>query len=185
MNTLLRVRMMAPAALAACVALLVAGCANLPAGASGSSGGGASAPASPGGTGIAALERGALPPGAVFKAESSLVFGTGDQWVGRIAADVGRDLDAVYRYFAEQYPVQGWTLISAVRGKTSLLVFTRQDRTATVELSEGNALTGGSVVVTVSPRSSNQSVPVGGGNAAPRPAAAPAAGAGPVVTPVR
>ncbi len=177
----LRVRVMVPAALAALLALAVGGCAHLPAGSSASSGNGASAPASPGGTGIAALERGALPPGAVFKAESSLVFGTGDQWVGRIAADVGRDVDAVYRYFAEQYPVQGWTLISAVRGKTSLLVFTRQDRTATVELSEGNALTGGSVVVTVSPRSANVNMPAGA--AAPRPSAAPATGA--VATPVR
>jgi len=39
-----------------------------------------------------------------------------------------------------------------VRGKTSLLVFTKQDRAATVELSEGGMMGGGALVLTVSPR---------------------------------
>ena len=171
---------MALTGLIALLAVLATGCAGLP---------GAAAPgATPGeggavasghsGTGLAALERGALPPGAVFRAEQSLIFGTGDQWVGRLVADVGRDVDAAYRYFAEQYPVQGWTLISAVRGKNSLLVFTRQDRTATVELTEGHALGGGAVVVTVSPRSANL-------NPAPRPGGPATTAPGAVAAPVR
>ena len=154
---LLTVRRAVTVTALAVTAALAAGCAGLPGPASpgGTALDGGGAATSLTGTGLAALERGALPPGAVFRAEQSLVFGTGDQWVGRLVADVGRDVDAAYRYFAEQYPTQGWTLISAVRGKNSLLVFTRQDRTATVELAESHALSGGAVVVTVSPRSAN------------------------------
>jgi hypothetical protein len=39
-----------------------------------------------------------------------------------------------------------------VRGKTSLIVLTRQDRTATIELSEASLVSGDSAVLTVSPR---------------------------------
>lgn len=50
------------------------------------------------------------------------------------------------------YPTQGWTLISSVLGESSLLVFTRQDRTATVELGRGGLWGGGSLTLTVTPR---------------------------------
>ncbi len=93
-----------------------------------------------------------LPAGAVFKPEQSLVIGTGEQWVGRVVADVGRDVDGAFRYFQETWTGQGWTLVSAVRSKNSLLVFTKQDRTATVELAEGGMVGGGQLVLTVSPR---------------------------------
>lgn len=144
-------------------ALLLAGCGSTPL--SGSTD--VKAPST-----MEVLGQNALPPGSSFKAEQSFIMGSGEQWLGRAVADVGRDTDAAFRFFLEAYPAQGWTLISAVRGKTSLLVFTRQDRTVTVELSEGSTLSGGTAVVTVSPRSANA------GTVAPRP------GAG-VVVPVR
>jgi hypothetical protein len=118
------------------------------------------------------LGQSALPPGSSLKPEQSFIMGAGEQWLGRAVADVGRDTEAAFRFFLEAYPAQGWTLISAVRGKTSLLVFTRQDRSVTVELSEGGALSSGTAVVTVSPRSANAA-----------PAAARPGGA--VVVPVR
>jgi hypothetical protein len=46
-------------------------------------------------------------------------------------------------------------LISASRGKTSLLVFTKPDRSATIEISEGGALSGPNLVMTITPRSAN------------------------------
>jgi hypothetical protein len=105
------------------------------------------------------LGQSALPAGAVLKAEQSLIMGAGEQWVGRVVADVGRDTDIAYRFFLESYPAQGWALVSAVRGKTSLIVLTRQDRTATVELTEGSLLSSGVVVLTVSPRNAQVSAP--------------------------
>ena len=105
------------------------------------------------------LGKNPLPPGASVKPELSLIIGAGDQWVGRVVADVGRDTEVAFRFFLDTYPAQGWTLISAVRGKTSLIVLTRQDRTATIELSEASLLSGGSAVLTVSPRNATVVAP--------------------------
>jgi hypothetical protein len=101
----------------------------------------------------------ALPPGATLKPEQSLIIGSGEQWVGRVVATVGKDIDAAIRFFVDTYQSQGWTLISSVRGKASLLVFTKQDRTATVELTEGTMLSGGTVTLTVAPRNAPVSAP--------------------------
>jgi hypothetical protein len=125
----------------------------------------AATPLSSPGEGAKAVQSGevmgqnALPAGAVLKPAQSLIMGAGDQWVGRVVADVGRDTELAYRFFLESYPAQGWTLVSAVRGKTSLIVLTRQDRTATVELSEGSLLSSGTAVLTVSPRNAQVSAP--------------------------
>jgi hypothetical protein len=100
-----------------------------------------------------------LPPGAKIQHDKSLIMGAGDQWVGRVSLDVGRDVGAAYRFFLETYPQQGWTLVTAVRGPTSLLVFTKQERNATVEFQEGGLLGGGDVTMTVSPRHATVSAP--------------------------
>jgi hypothetical protein len=127
-------------------ACLMAGCASSPVQMGGTAAGEKSM--SP----TEAVGQSALPPGATFRPENSLIIGSGDQWVGRVVADVGRDVEAAFRFFIDTYPAQGWTLISAVRGKTSLLVFTKQDRTATIELGEGGLIGGGSLALTVAPR---------------------------------
>ncbi|MBU3712153.1 MAG: hypothetical protein FGM21_10270 [Limnohabitans sp.] len=100
-----------------------------------------------------------LPAGAKIDHEKSLIMGSGDQWVGRVSLDVGRDVSAAYKFFLETYPQQGWTLVSAVRGQTSLLVFTKQERNATVEFQEGSLFGSGSVTMTVSPRNATVSAP--------------------------
>lgn len=100
-----------------------------------------------------------LPTGAVFKPDQSLVIGTGEQWVGRVVADVGRDVEGAFRYFQDTWTAQGWTLVSAVRSKNSLLVFTKQDRTATVELVEGTLVGSGQLTLTVSPRNATVAAP--------------------------
>ena len=100
-----------------------------------------------------------LPPGAVIQHEKSLIMGAGDQWVGRVSLDVGRDVGAAYKFFLETYPQQGWTLVTAVRGQTSLLVFTKLERNATVEFQEGSLLGGGTVTMIVSPRNATVSAP--------------------------
>ena len=100
-----------------------------------------------------------LPAGARIDHEKSLIMGAGDQWVGRVRLDVGRDVGAAYKFFLETYPQQGWTLVTAVRGPSSLLVFTKQERNATVEFQEGSLFGGGSVTMTVSPRNAAVSAP--------------------------
>jgi hypothetical protein len=100
-----------------------------------------------------------LPPGTAIRADQSLIIGAGDNWVGRVVLDVGRDLDAAYRFFLETYPAQGWTVVSAVRGKTSVVVMTRQERTATLEMVDGGMLGGSQVAMTMAPRNAAVMVP--------------------------
>jgi hypothetical protein len=101
----------------------------------------------------------ALPPGATLKPEQSLIIGSGEQWVGRVVATLGKDIDGAIRFFTDTYQSQGWTLISSVRGKASLLVFTKEDRTATVELNESTLMTGGTLTLTVAPRNAAVTAP--------------------------
>ncbi len=100
-----------------------------------------------------------LPPGTVVRAEQSLIIGAGDNWVGRVVLDVGRDLDAAYRFFLETYPAQGWTVVSSVRGKNSFMVMTRQERTATFEMIDGGLMSGNVVSMTMAPRNATVMVP--------------------------
>ena len=102
-----------------------------------------------------------LPPGARILHEQSLIIGTGENWVGRVVMDSARDTTSAYSYFLDNYPSQGWTLLSAVRAKSSVLVFSKGERNVTIELQEGNPLAGGAAVVilTLSPRSANVASP--------------------------
>ena len=98
------------------------------------------------------LGQSALPLGATLKPAQSLIIGSGEQWIGRVVAGVGNDIDAAFKFFLDSYQPQGWTLIMSVRGKTNLMVFTKQERTATVELSEGGLIGFVTAVLTVVPR---------------------------------
>jgi hypothetical protein len=100
-----------------------------------------------------------LPAGTKILYDQSLIIGSGDNWVGRVLLDMGKDSMAAYTFFLEQYPQQGWTLLSATRGKTSLLVFTKQDRNATVEMHESNMLSGTLVTLTVTPKNAAVALP--------------------------
>jgi hypothetical protein len=93
-----------------------------------------------------------LPGGAKINPAQSFIMGSGENWMGRVAMELPSG-NAGYNFFLEQYPQQGWTLVSAVRGKTGLLVFTKADRTATVELSDGAVLSGTLAVLTITAKS--------------------------------
>jgi hypothetical protein len=91
------------------------------------------------------LGRMPLPVGTKLRTGESLIFGVGDGWLGRAVFELSNDATTSYNFFAEQMPRQGWNLISSVRGKRSLLVFTRGDRSATIEIEDGNVFNVGCV----------------------------------------
>ena len=115
-----------------------------------------------------------LPGGSKINITQSMIMGSGSNWFGRMVLELPSTNDA-YGFFLEQYPLQGWTLISAVRGKTSLLVFSRADRSATIEMTDGTGLNTANAVLTISPKSTlpgqpganPTSIPVRPGAAAP------------------
>ncbi len=121
-----------------------------------------------------------LPTGAKIINERTLILGAGDSWVGRITMEVGKDTNTAYSFFMEQYPRQGWSLVSAVRGANSLIVFTKQDRNATIEIRDGTLAVSATAILTVTPRTTAPSIPQGGGSVTPIAPMAPGATAAPV-----
>jgi len=109
------------------------------------------------------LGRMPLPVGTKLRTGESLIFGVGESWLGRAVFELPNDANASYNFFAEQLPRQGWTMIASVRGKKSLLVFTRAERAATIEI-EDSGLFGASLAsMTVSPVGSTSGAPAGAG----------------------
>ena len=120
--------------------------------------------------GVDQLGRTPLPVGAKMRGPESLIFGVGDNWMGRAVVELPTDASASYNFFADQFPRQGWTLVAAVRGKKNLLVFTRGDRSVTIEMDEGGLLSNVVAYITISPTGTAVSQPAA---VQPLPAMAP------------
>jgi hypothetical protein len=101
-----------------------------------------------------------LPAASKIIGSDSLIIGRGDNWVGRVMLSGVQTPTDIYAFFQSEYPRAGWTTISAVKSKMSILVFTKGDRTATVELNEGS-FTGPKtiIVITSSPKNANVVAP--------------------------
>jgi hypothetical protein len=112
--------------------------------------------------GVDQLGRTPLPGGSKIRAADSLIFGVGDNWMGRAVIEIPADSSSTYNYFADQFVKQGWSLVAAMRGKRSLLVFTRADRSATIEMDEGGLLSNVVAVITISPTGNTGAAPTGG-----------------------
>ncbi len=123
------------------------------------------------------LGRMPLPVGTKLRTAESLIFGVGEGWLGRAVFELPNDANSSYNFFAEQLPRQGWSMVASVRGKKSLLVFTRAERAATIEIEDSGLFSGSLAVMTVSPVGSSSGAPAGagvvvqplGGNGARRP----------------
>jgi len=104
-----------------------------------------------------------LPVGTKLRTGDSLIFGVGEGWLGRAVFELPSDATSSYNFFIEQLPRQGWTLIASVRGKKSLLVFTRAERAATIEIDDSGLFSGSLASMTVSPVGSTAGAPAGSG----------------------
>ena len=109
------------------------------------------------------LGRMPLPVGTKLRTAESLIFGVGEGWLGRAVFELPNDGNSSYNFFAEQLPRQGWSMIASVRGKKSLLVFTRAERAATIEIEDSNLFTGSLASMTVSPVGSTTGAPAATG----------------------
>lgn len=101
-----------------------------------------------------------LPAASKIIGAESLIIGRGDNWVGRVVLSGVQTPTDIYAFFQSEYPRTGWTTVSAVKSKTSILVFTKGDRTATVELNEGS-MAGPKTLITItsSPKNANVIAP--------------------------
>jgi hypothetical protein len=101
-----------------------------------------------------------LPAGARILGTDSLIIGRGDNWVGRVVLNGLQTPTDIYAFFQSEYPKSGWTTVTAVKSKTSILVFTKGERTSTIEINEG-PLTGPKsiIIITASPKNANVVAP--------------------------
>ena len=101
-----------------------------------------------------------LPAASKLIGSDSLIIGRGDNWVGRVVLSGVQSPTDIYAFFQSEYPRAGWTTVSAVKTKTSILVFTKGDRTLTIELNEGSFSGPKTVIViTSSPKNANVVAP--------------------------
>jgi hypothetical protein len=101
-----------------------------------------------------------LPQGARILGSDSIIIGRGNEWVGRAVVNALQGATDVYAFFQSEYPKGGWTTVTAVKAKTSILVFTKGDRTATIEIVDGSI--GGpksQIIITSSPKNANVVAP--------------------------
>lgn len=92
-----------------------------------------------------------VPPGARFDAETSLIIGTADRWLGRIVIKTDMASVQAYNHFYNGMPSLGWGLVTTVQGKSSSLTYMRGERIASV-LVEPASISGSMVTITVSPK---------------------------------
>jgi hypothetical protein len=94
-----------------------------------------------------------LPQGAKINNDQSLILGGGPQWTGRIVISTPQRSTDTFIFFRDQFPGAGWTGVSSIKAKTSILVFVKGDRTVTVEINEGGIFSGSSSVsLTAAPK---------------------------------
>jgi len=111
-----------------------------------------------------------LPQGSKISNEQSIILGGGAQWTGRIVISTPQGPTDTFSFFREQFPKAGWTGISSIKAKTSILVFAKGDRTVTLEINESGAFSsGGSIVnLTAAPKGGTGPVNVTPGQNQPR-----------------
>ena len=94
-----------------------------------------------------------LPKDARISPDKSIILGEGDNWAGRIELSSSMESLEASAFFTAEYPKHGWQLISSTKAKLSILVFTSNTRTLTLEITEGGPLAGKSMIVmTVAPK---------------------------------
>ena len=101
-----------------------------------------------------------LPKDARISPDTSLILGEGDNWAGRIELSSSMEPLEASAFFITEYPKHGWQLISSTKAKLSILVFSNNTRTLTLEITEGGPLAAKSMIVmTVAPKVQSQATP--------------------------
>jgi len=96
-----------------------------------------------------------IPNGARINNENTMIIGRGVGWVGRVYLDGLQSPNEIYSFFLTDFPKAGWTTVSATKAKISIAVFTKDDRTCTIEVSEGSYLGPKTIIaITSSPKNS-------------------------------
>lgn len=98
----------------------------------------------------------AKPASASVNFKESMILGPKDSWVGRLVYQCSEDPAYMWDFLQAEMPKLGWTQLSGVRSKTSVLVFKRSNRVTTVQIKD-RFLYGSQVTCDVAPESNSGS----------------------------
>jgi len=123
-----------------CAAVLVTGCAA-----------NSSAPADKNATGGPTIEQRLagdfpIPSGVNIDEGKSLVLGGGGAWSGRIVFTTSSTPNEAFLFYRDQPKSAGWSLVASLFSKSSVLTFTKGNRSATIQI---EASTFGSTTVSI------------------------------------
>lgn len=100
-----------------------------------------------------------LPRGSRIVGDGTLILGSGPDWTGRLAIVTELGGVETFAFFRDRYPNNGWSLISSLQARNSILVFVKGARTVTVEISTASLFGSKSnVLVTVAPKADDDRV---------------------------
>lgn len=102
-----------------------------------------------------------FPQGSQIDSHKSLIFGAGSHWIGRLVIVASKSSGEMFVFFRESLSAQGWSLISASRSKSSVLIFQKDVRVINVEVNDSGVLSSGSeIIITATPKSGVESLGV-------------------------
>ena len=78
-----------------------------------------------------------LPADSEIQMDNTVILGSGDMWAGQILIYSSSSPVKLITYFTETGKSSGWILASSTISERVLLVFNKDDRIATVEISKG------------------------------------------------
>ena len=78
-----------------------------------------------------------LPPDSEIQMDNTVILGSGDMWAGQILMFSSSSPVELINYFTETGTSSNWMLASSTISEKVLLVFNKDDRIATVEISTG------------------------------------------------
>ena len=96
-----------------------------------------------------------VPAGAKMDLDRTLVFGEKNLWIGRLVFTTELGASDAYDFFTTELPRFGWQSVTMVRSRTNILIYTRDNRAATLAIT-GQKLGGSTVLFSVSPLNSGK-----------------------------
>ena len=96
-----------------------------------------------------------VPAGAKMDLDRTLVFGEKNLWIGRLVFTTELGASDAYDFFTTELPRFGWQSVTMVRSRTNILIYTRDNRAATLAIT-GQKLGGSTVFFSVSPLNSGK-----------------------------
>jgi hypothetical protein len=99
-----------------------------------------------------------MPVKAELNMTGTLVFGTNDSWIGRLVISASHSSYDMFDFYKQEMAGFEWQEIASVRSDTSVMTYIRDERVATIQISNAT-LSGAMVIVTVSPKGAEEFPP--------------------------